>query len=66
MVVSHSFFRVPEQDRERHGFVAGGFVQLRGRLISRAEGWHRYGGGWEVFGLGAGLRLTGHGCSGCH
>jgi hypothetical protein len=32
----HSCFRVPEQDRERLGFVAGGFVTLWSCLISRA------------------------------
>jgi hypothetical protein len=42
MVVSHSFFRVPERDGERDGFVTGGPVLLRGCLMSGVGGWHSH------------------------
>jgi hypothetical protein len=35
-IVWHSSFRVPERDCERHGFVAGDLVLLRGCVISGA------------------------------
>jgi hypothetical protein len=36
-IASHSLFGVPERDREPRGLVAGGFVLLRGCLMSKAR-----------------------------
>jgi hypothetical protein len=38
--VSHRFYRAPERDRERRGFVARDFALLQGYLTSRAGGGH--------------------------
>jgi hypothetical protein len=41
VIGSHSFFRVPEQDRDRHGFLTEDFWWvLWGCLTSSAGGWH--------------------------
>jgi hypothetical protein len=73
MAVSHSFFRVPERDRERLGFVAMGFVLLRDCLMSGRGGGvdtpvASHPASWRLGGLRFGWRPPTDwvGCSGCY